>query len=309
MGTGRTPNSREIYFRLLGYIRPHWKIFALGILGMILMAISEAALPALVKPLLDGTFVEKDPLYLAWAPLGVIIVFLFRGLAQVLSGAAFASISTHLNHKLREEMFGNLLQLPSAFFQQNATGKIVSKFTYDVSRISEAGVNVLNALVKDSLIVIGLLAYIIWLDWQLSLLTLLLAPAVATVVKFLGRWQRRLSRQLQTAFGDLTHASEEAIRGQNVVKIFGGHLYEAHRFSKVAHQLRHSQFKLILSSKIGAPIIELVSAGVSAAVIHIGTARAAEEQLTVGGFVAFFAALGLLASPLKRLTQVTYPLQ
>jgi len=305
----RNSNSREIYFRLLGYIKPHWRIFSLGILGMVLMAASEAALPALVKPLLDGTFVEKDPVYLAWAPVAVIAVFLARGLAQILSGAAFASISTRLIYKLREEMFGNLVKMPSVYFHHNATGNIVSKFTYDVARISEAGVEVLNALVKDTLIVIGLLGYIVWLDWQLSLLTLVLVPAVATVVKILGRRQRRLSRQLQAYVGDFTHATEEAIRGYKVVKIFGGQAYEANRFGELATRLRHGQFKLMLSAKIGVPIVELVGAGVSAAVIYIGTARAVEDQLTVGGFVAFFAALGLLASPLKRLTQVTHPLQ
>ena len=302
-------SSKRIYKRLLGYVKPHWRIFATGITSMIILAATEAGIPALLKPVLDGTFVEKDPVFLTWAPISLIALFVVRGLAQTVSSAAFASISTHLMHTLREQMFGRLLHLPSAFYEREISGNVISRFTYDVSQISHAGVEVLNALIKDSLIVIGLLAYVFWLDWKLSLFTFILLPTVAGVAKVLSRRQRRLSRELQESFGDMTHVLDEAVRGHKVVKIYGGQDYEATRFERVAKQVRHRQFKLHLSATIGVPIVEIAGAVVMASVIYIGSSRAIEDQLSVGGFVAFFAALGLLFSPIKRLTKLTHPLQ
>lgn len=301
--------SKEIYLRLLSYVKPHWKVFAAGILGMVMLAATEASIPALLKPVLDGTFVEKDPVWLTWAPISLVALFVFRGFAQILSSAAFASISTHMMHAMRDQMFDRLLRLPASYYEHNVSGNIVSRFNYDVNQISYAGVEVLNALVKDSLIVIGLLAYVFWLDWQLSLLTFILIPTVAAVAKVLGRRQKHLSHALQDGFAEMTHVLEESIRGHKVVKIYGGQEYEASRFKKIAKRLRHQQFKLHVSATIGVPIVEFAGAIIMASAIYIGTARATEEQLTVGGFVAFFTALGLLFSPVKRLTKLTHPLQ
>lgn len=308
MMTPNIPTSRETLLRLLRYFKPHWRIFAFGVAGMVLLAATEVGIPALLKPVLDGTFVEKDPVYLTWAPVSLIVLFLIRGLAQVLSSAAFASISTRLMHTLREAMFSKLLRLPTSYYERIISGNVISRFTYDVSQISHAGVELFNALIKDSLTVIGLLAYVFWLDWQLSLLTFILLPTVAGVAKFVGRRQRYLSRDLQQSFGDMTHVLEEITRGHKVIKIYGGQDYESTRFERIAKRLRHQQFKLHVSSTIGVPIVEFTGALVMAAVIYIGTSRAVDSQLSVGGFVAFFAALGLLFSPIKRLTKLTHPL-
>ena len=303
------PTSRQLLARLLGYFKPHWRLFLVGITGMVLLAASEAGIPGLLKPLLDGTFVKKDPLYLKWAPLALISLFLVRGLAQLISSAAFAAISTRLMHSLREQMFDRLLQLPTAYYERTVSGNIISRFTYDVSQISYAGVQLFNALIKDSLTVIGLLAYVFWLDWQLSLFTLILLPTVAFIAKYIGRRQRRLSREMQQSFGDMTHVLEESTRGQKVIKIHGGQNYEANRFDGVAKKIRHQQFKLAVAATIGVPVVEFVGAIIMGAVIYIGTNRTVEAPLTVGGFVAFFTALGLLFSPIKRLTKLTDPLQ
>lgn len=303
------PQSRQVYFRLLGYLKPHWKIFVAGLFGIVVLAASEAGIPALLKPILDGTFVDRDPAFLAWAPLSLVALFLVRGLAQLLSSVAFAAISTRLMHTLREEMFDKLLHLPAAYFESHITGTVVSKFTYNVSQVSNAGVEVLNTLIKDTLIVIGLLAYVFWLDWQLSLFTFILLPTVALVAKVLSKRQRKLSRGLQESFGNMTHIVDESIRGHKVIKIFGSQDYESRRFDHYAKEVRHRQFKLNVSAKIGVPVVELIGAFIMAAIIYIGAGRAAEDQLTVGGFVAFFTALGLMFSPIKRLTKLTHPLQ
>jgi len=301
-------SDKEIYFRLLTYVKPHWRIFSAGILGMILFAATEAAVPAILKPILDGTFVEKDPVYLVWAPVGLIALFAIRAIATFISSSSFAAVSTRLMYKIRDDMFTRLLHLPSSYFQQNITGNIVSKFTYDVTQISSAGVEVLTVLVKDTLIVIGLLGYLLWLDWQLSLLTLVMIPSAALVAKYLGRRQKRLSREVQELFGDITHIVDESVKGERVVKIFNGQEDERKRFDVAANKIRLQQFKLNLSGAIGVPIVELIGALVLALVIYIGASRTGTD-FTVGSFVAFFAALGLLLSPIKRITRVMHPLQ
>ena len=301
-------SDKEIYFRLLTYVKPHWRIFSAGILGMILFAATEAAVPAILKPILDGTFVKKDPVYLVWAPVGLIALFAIRAIATFISSSSFAAVSTRLMYKIRDDMFTRLLHLPSSYFQQNITGNIVSKFTYDVTQISSAGVEVLTVLVKDTLIVIGLLGYLLWLDWQLSLLTLVMIPSAALVAKYLGRRQKRLSREVQELFGDITHIVDESVKGERVVKIFNGQEDERKRFDVAANKIRLQQFKLNLSGAIGVPIVELIGALVLALVIYIGASRTGTD-FTVGSFVAFFAALGLLLSPIKRITRVMHPLQ
>ena len=301
-------SDKEIYFRLLTYVKPHWRIFSAGILGMILFAATEAAVPAILKPILDGTFVKKDPVYLVWAPVGLIALFAIRAFATLISSASFTAVSTRLMYEMRDDMFKKLLKLPSSYFKQNITGNLVSKFTYDVTQVSDAGIDVLMVIIKDTLIVIGLVGYLLWLDWQLSLLTLIMIPSAALVAKHLGKRQKKLSREVQNLFGDLTHVVDESIRGENVVKIFNGQENEHSRFDTTANKIRLNQFKLNISGALGVPIVELIGALILALVIYIGTSRTGSD-FTVGSFVAFFAALGLLFSPIKRITKVMHPLQ
>lgn len=301
-------DALQTYKRLIGYLKKRWGIFATGITSMGVIALTEVGLPAILQPILDGTFVKKDPFFLAWAPIGLVILFAIRGVATLISNAAFASISTHLMHQLRQEMFSKLLRLPVSFYETHLAGDLVSKFSYDVSQISQAGVDVLNTIVKDSLTVVALTVYIIWLDWQLSLLMLIMLPTTGLIAKYIGRRQKRLSEDLQSHFGTMTHSVDESIRGQSVIKIYNGFEKELDRFETSAKQVRQKQFKLGLSSKIGVPIVEFIGALVMALVLYIGTQRAAIDQLTVGEFVAFFTALGLLFSPIKRLTKLTHPI-
>jgi subfamily B ATP-binding cassette protein MsbA len=164
-------------------------------------------------------------------------------------------------------------------------------------------------LVKDSLAVIGLIIYIFWLNWQLAGLIVIVIPLIALIAVVIGRRLRQLSRNLQTAQGDTTQILEEALRGHKVVKIFAGQAYEQRRFTTRSHQVRRNWFKFLLASNLSVPFVEVIGAMMMAAVLFLGTWSAAESQLSVGGFVAFFTALGLLFSPIKRLAKINEPLQ
>lgn len=302
-------DSRQLYLRLLRQIKPYKAWFAGGIAAMIVLALTEAGIPAILKPVLDGTFVDKDPSFMAWAPLAIIALFLVRGTSGFISQVAFANITTRVVYDLRRRMFDQLIALPTTHFDGTTSGSLISKLTYDVTQVTEAGTEVITVLVKDTTTVIALLAYVFWLDWQLSLFTFLLGPIIAGVAIVAGRRMRRLSRQLQAAFGDLTHVLEETTRGHKVIKIFGGQDYERERFDKTANWVRRLQFKFRVVASASVPIVEFMGAVILSAIIYLGVNRTDAEAMTVGGFVAFVGAIALMFSPIKRLTKVNDPLQ
>lgn len=302
-------SSRYLYTRLLQEVRPYWRIFALGLLFMAVLAATEVGIPALLKPVLDGTFVEKQVDYLTWAPLALVGLFLIRGLASLVQQIAFAHISTHVVNNLRNAMFARLLRMPTHYYATHPTGNMVSKITYDVFQVMQASTEVLTVVVKDSLAVVGLIGYIFWLDWQLACLIFIMVPVIVGIATWVGKRLRRLSRQLQTAQGDTTHILEEALRGHKAVKIFAGEQYEQQRFAALSNWVRRSWAKFLIASSLSVPFVELVGAIMMAAIMYLGTVSAAEQQLSVGGFVAFFTALGLLFSPIKRIAKVNEPLQ
>lgn len=302
-------NSKQLYLRLLGYMRPYWKQFAAGVVFIIILALSEPAIPMLLKPLLDGTFVEKDPSYLYWSPIVLLILFVIRGGANFISKVAFSWVSGRLVLDLRKAMFARILTLPTSYFDAHATGNLISKVTYNTTQVTTAATKVLMILIRDTVTAMGLLVYMLYLDWKFSLIVFLLLPLIVVVVRFIGIRLRKISRNLQQTVGDLTHALEEGTRGNKVVKVFGGERYERDRFDHVANWARRYTFKQKVTDAISIPVVEFIGALMIAILIYVGTGQTGDEPLTVGEFVSFLAALGLLFPPLKRLTGINKPLQ
>ena len=302
-------HSKELYLRLLGYMRPYWKQFAAGVVFIVILALTEPAIPMLLKPLLDGTFVDKDPGYLYWSPIVLLVLFIVRGTDNFVSKAAFSWVSGRLVLDLRKVLFARILTLPTSYFDTHATGNLISKVTYNTTQVTTAATKVLMILVRDSVTVLGLLAYMLYLDWKFSLIVFLLLPLIIVVVRYIGIRLRKLSRSLQQTVGDLTHALEEGTRGNKVVKVFGGERYEQDRFDQVANWARRYTFKQKVTDAISIPVVEFIGALMIAILIYVGTGQTGDEPLTVGEFVSFLAALGLLFPPIKRLTGINKPLQ
>lgn len=223
--------SRDLYLRLLGYVRPYWRIFALSIVLMAASAATEPAFPALMKPLLDGGF-SGNATYPPWLlPLLIVGIFLLRGTLGFCADYAMSWVSNKIVLDLRNDMFKRLVQLPTDFFDNQSSGTVMSRIAYDVMGVTSAATNVVTTLIKDSLAVIGLLAWMFWLNWQLSLLALLLIPVVALIVRTFSSRLRATSRAVQRAMGEIMHVLEESIEAHKVVKIFGGQSYEIRRFA------------------------------------------------------------------------------
>jgi subfamily B ATP-binding cassette protein MsbA len=299
----------RLYLRLLAYVRPHWRMFAVSVVGLLITAITEVALPAGAKPFLDGTFVDKDPVLMRWIPVAIVVLFLLRGLGSFMGAYASAYVGQRVITDLRQQMFNRLLLLPQQYYAQILSGKLISKFTFDVIQVSIAVTYVVTVLVRDSLTVFGLLAYLLWLNWKLTLITLVTIPPIALIVRVFNRRLRTLTRQTQQSMGDITHVLQETIDGQKVVKIFGGQRYEQRRFGVAVERVRRLIMKEQAAAAANVPIVQLLGAIAVGVVIYQVTADVQADRTTVGGFVSFIAAMLLILAPLKRLTSVTEHVQ
>ena len=307
--TQSTVSSFQLYFRLLRYVRPYWRVFALSVLAMSILAATEPAVPALVKPMLDGGFVNRDTEFIRWVPYLIVLLFLVKGVFGFVSDYCIAWVAQKVIADLRNAMFGTLVRLPTDFYDNTSTGIIISKFTYDVGQVSGAATNAITVIVKDSLTVVGLLGFLFWINWKLTLFAFIAGPLVAWITRKFSVRLRAMSRAEQAAMGDLNHTLEEATGGHRVVKVFDGEGYEVDRFRRAANKVRRFAMKNALAAAAMVPTTQLVPAFAVAAIVYVALAQAAADQTTVGGFVAFIGAMLMVLAPMKRLTAVNQTLQ
>ena len=301
--------SKELYLRVLAQVRPHWRAFSLGILAMIGYAATETALPALLKELLDGSFVNRDPAAIHRMPLLIVALFVVRGATDFVHVTALNAVATKVVMDLRTAMFDKLLRLPASHFDREPSAVLISKLTYNTQQISPIITVSLITLVKDSLSVLGLLGYMLYLNWQLSLAFFTVLPAIAYVIRSISGRLRALSSSQQSSMGTLSHVVDEVIGGPREIKIFAGEAYEAKRFFDVANALRRYSMKVVTTSAANGPIVQTIAVLALAVIIYYAALQSSQNQLTVGGFVSFFSAMALLLAPLKRLSNVNEVLQ
>ena len=301
--------SRVLYLRLLRYVLPYWRMFALAILTMVLMAATEPLFPALMKPLLDGSFVSRDPTTIRYIPFALVGLFLVRGLFGFASDYALSWVSNRVVFDLRAEMFGRLVNLPARYYDDASSGALISKLAYDVSGVTAAATTVLTVMVRDSLTVVGLLAWMFYLDWKLSLITLVIGPVIALVIRAFSSRLREVSRNAQLAMGDITHVLDEAIECHKVVKVFGGQEYEQRHFGAAIKRMRDFAMRQTVAAGASVPLVQVCAAIAVAVIVYYSTQQSGTGGVTVGSFVSFMTATLMLLTPLKHLTGVNSSLQ
>ena len=302
-------DSRALYGRLLGYVKPYWRMFALSIVGLILTAATEPMLPALFKPLLDKGFVDKDQDFIRWVPVLLLGLFVLRGVASFISTYSMAWVGSRLVMDLRAAMFDKLMTLPTRYFDQNPSGQLIAQLAFNVTQVTQSATSSLTTLVRDTVTVLGLLGYLLWLNWRLTLIVFALVPLTLWIVRIASKRLRGLSRKAQQNIGDLTQVVDEAVGGHRVVKLYGGEAYELGRFRQAANLARLFEMKRVAANAVYEPVIQFIAAVALAIVVSIAAGQASSNVTTVGGFVAFFIAMLLLFAPLKRLTGVNDQLQ
>ena len=309
MSSSPQGSSRELYQRLLGYVRPYWRVFVVSILTMALAAATDPVLPALMKPLLDGSFVERNQTHPYLVPLAIIGIFLVRGALGYLSSYTLAWVSNKVVLDMRNAMFERLLTLPTRYYDDRSSGVLISKVAYDVGGVTSAATTVLTVLVRDTLAVAGLLGCLLYLNWRLTLVTVVIAPGVAIVVKVFSKRMRRMSQEAQRAMGDVAHVLQESIDCHKEVKIFGGQDYEARRFDRSNQKQRGYNMRQMMAASATVPIVQIFASVAVAVIISIALQQSAANELSVGSFVSFITAMLMLLTPIKHLTEVNSPLQ
>lgn len=302
-------NQTELYLRLLRCLRPHWHIFALGVLAMVLYAATETAIPLLLKELLDGSFAKKSDHSLHTTPLLLVGLFVARGLTDYLHTTALNIVANKVVLDLRTQMFDKLLRLPTSYFDSTTNAALISQFTYNTLQITPLVNITLITLVKDTLTVFGLLGYMLWMNWQLSLAFFMVLPLIGWTIRSVSKRLRALSQSQQTTIGALSHVLDEVISGHREIRIFGSERYEAKRFYDVANAIRRYTMKVVTTAAANGPVVQIIAVLALAGIIYYASLQSSMNQLTVGGFVSFFGAMALLLSPLKRLSNVNENLQ
>ncbi|MBI3187289.1 MAG: lipid A export permease/ATP-binding protein MsbA, partial [Gammaproteobacteria bacterium] len=309
MTTAGSPLIVSTYRRLLNYALMHWRAFLLAILGMILVALAQPAFAGLMKPMLDGSFVERDPQTIKWVPVVLLLVFLVRAFAGFLSEYYMALVGRHVIVALREEMFQKLLQLPTHYYDKNSTGNTIAKFTYNVEQVTQAATGAVTVLIRDALMVISLVGWMLYLSPMLASLFLLIGPIIALLVGSVSKRFRKISQRIQQSMGKVTHVVEESIQAQRVVKIFGGQDYESTRFRDINKTNLRQQMKLAATTAVSTPIIQIFVAFALAGIIHMATMPSMQDTITVGTFMSFMAAMMMMFAPIKNLTGVNAVIQ
>ncbi|HSD74633.1 MAG TPA: lipid A export permease/ATP-binding protein MsbA [Steroidobacteraceae bacterium] len=304
-----TQDALRVYKRLLGYARPHLGMFMIGVVGMLLFAASDAALVWLVKEFFRGAFVKPDPRTLALVPPAVFLLFLIRGVGDYVSNYFPGWVGRQVIKAIRGELFTHYLQLPTLYFDVQASGEMLSRLTYNTELVAEAATNSITVMIRDTLTIaflIGLLAYI---NWQLTLFSFIAAPLIAWLMQFANRTFRRYSARIQSSMGDVTRIAKEAIDGQRVIKVFNAQEFEARTFERVNEQNRRNNMRLIKAKALSNPVVQQIAALGLASVMYVAIQQVLGAEMQVDDFIGFIGALLMITAPLRRLVNISGPLQ
>lgn len=301
--------SIKTYKRLMSYVTQYWVVFLFAVIGMIVVALTEAAFAALMKPMLNGSFVEKDPDIIAWIPLALIAIFFVRALGSFISGYGMSWIGRNLILTIRNQMFTKMLRLPDAYFDQNQAGTTISKFVYDTEQLANAATQSITTLIRDTVTLIALISWMLYLNVFLTLSFIIAAPIIGVLIAVVSKRFRTVSRRIQNSMGDVSSIVDQSVRAQRVVKIFGGHEFEENTFGSVNKKNRQQQLKLALTTALSVPVIQLIIAIAMAGVIYLATMESVQESVDVGTFMSFFFSMMMLFAPMKRLSNVNVDIQ
>ncbi len=302
-------SSRDLYLRLLNHVRPHWKGFVLTLAATALAAATEPLFPALMKPLLDKGFGQNASAWITWMPLAIVGIFLLRGVAGFFASYGMSWVSVRVITDLRQLMFERLMRLPTSYFDAHASSVPATRIANDVNGVAGAATSTLTVLIRDSLSVLGLVAWLLYLNWKLTLVSLAVIPLTGFIIRGFSARLRRLSLAAQDGIAQMYLVLHESIRGQKVIKIFSGEAHATSRFVRVNNTLRGNGMRQAIAAAAIAPVTQIFASVGLAIVVYVALQQSAGNETTVGDFVSFITAMLLLLAPLKHLADINAPLQ
>lgn len=308
--TSSEPPSRiRTYGRILSYIKSYRGAFLLSLIATVLFAISQASLASLMQPLLDGTFIEKDPFYMRWIPIIIAGVFVLRAVTDFASNFGMAWVANNIMRDVRTQLFAHTLHLPDTTLNGVPSGRVQSIFIYNTQQMLSASTNVLSVLIKDSLVILGLIAFMFYQHWQLSSIILLLVPLIAYITQLINKRLKRLTTELQSHTGEIGQQVNEALSAHRELKIYRITDLALNRFDQANNKVRQTTMGVtrarLVSSQTTLFVTVLAMSGMIYAAIYFSN----QGSLTVGMFISIFTAMAMLLSPIKRLTTMNELLQ
>ncbi len=298
----------DLYKRLLTYVKPHRGLFAVSVLGYIIFSLTGVATAQWIGWTVDQVTAQNSDARII-SPLLCVAIVVVRGIGGFMGGYSLEYISNSIVHRLRYDLMNRLLDLPVKYYDQSTAGRLVSKVTYDVQQISGAATNAVTVIFREGLTVIGLLVALFWVNWQLSLAFLLVAPCVATVVSFASGRFRKYSKQMQNSMGDVTQITNESIKGQRVVRTFNARDFVLSRFNSASERNRRQNMKMVGTQSIAIPVIQVLVSIAMAILIWFAMSPEIFAESTAGNFVTFLTLAGSLAKPIRQLSQVNSVIQ
>ena len=303
-------NGWKIYKRLIRIaLRNNSTPVAIAIFGMIITAVSDPALSAIMKPILDGGFIQRDPNVISLLPFGLFAIFIIRSFGIFLTIYFMAKVGRSLVFRLREMMFKNLLDLPVSFYDKTSSGDIMSRISHNVELLSSVAARSLIILIRDTLTIVGLLIWMFYLSWELTLIFLLAAPFIVLLVSSLNKKFRSLTHDAQNSVGGIIHVAQEVIQGNKIVKIFKGYEKETFRFENTNDENRKAHMNLALTEGINSAVIMLIVGSALSGIILVSTFDFILESITVGSFVSFMFAMFMILGPARGLASINARLQ
>jgi subfamily B ATP-binding cassette protein MsbA len=302
-------SSLAIYRRLLGYAKPYWKMFLISVVSMIAYASMGPALANLLQPLIDGSFVNNDPAMLRQAPFILVGLSLVRGIAGFGSDYCSGWVGRRIIADLRRDMFGQFLNLPCGYYDGSSSGQLLAKLLYNTEQVADSLNKGLVAIFKDGLTIVGLLGLMMYQNLQLSMVFMVLGPLLALCIRQVSKRFRKISKRIQESMGNVGHVAQEVIDGQRIVKVFNGKAYEAEKFHFENERNQRRQMKLIVTDAISGSIIQLIYIGGFAVILYVVSMDTVRSTITPGSLISFIAAMAMLLSPIKRVTNLANVLQ
>lgn len=301
--------AAETYRRLWQYVLPHKLVAFIAVLGMAATAAIEGSLVYLLEPLLDEALAAKNLQTARWIPLAFVTIFIARGISGFATEYSLGWIGRNVISALRRTVFNKFLTLPTRYFEERAAGPLLTRLTYNVEMVAESVTSVVTIAIRDVLTVIAALTVMYIQSPKLLLFISIVFPFIALVVKYLGKAFRRYSGRIQDSVGEVTQVTEEIVRGNRIVKIFGGQDFEADRLAEVDDRNRKQNLKLVWVRSLGVAVTQVIFGFGVAGVIYMAALESINGDLTSGQFISFFSAMMLMLQPVRRITNVNATIQ
>lgn len=300
--------SWATYKRLLRYVKPFWLAFSLAVFGNVIYAAASTGMAAAMEYVIAAIENPTDQNRLLLTGL-IVGVFALRGVGTFFSQYFISYVGRQVINALRNEVFDRLMTLPSRYFDDNATGRLVSKLTFNVEQVAEASTNAITITLREGLTILGLLGFMLYTNWKLTLIFLAAGPIIGLVVNYASKRFRRISQRIQGSMGDITHVASESISGYRVVRTFGGEDYERERFRDVSARNLKQSLKMASTQAISVPVIQVLVAFAIAALVWTMLAPEIRGEMTTGQLVAFITAATTMAKPIRQVTSVHAKIQ